>query len=52
MIKSSIITWIITVEQKDRLEKIAKEDDRTVSYMISKIVKGYLDSQKEFSRNE
>ncbi|MGX8126633.1 hypothetical protein ACWTV9_10255 [Clostridioides difficile] len=47
MIKNTTVTFRVTTEQKEQLEKIANEDDRKVSYLMQKLVEQFLDSQKE-----
>ncbi|MEG2246465.1 MAG: hypothetical protein RSC84_03355 [Peptostreptococcaceae bacterium] len=47
MIKDSNITFRVTTEQKEQLERIAKEDDRKVSYLMQKLVQAFLDGNKE-----
>ena len=47
-ISSNNVRVNITVakEEKEKLEKIAKEDKRSVSNLIAKIVKEYLENKK------
>lgn len=47
MIKDSNITFRVTTEQKEQLKRIAKEDDRKVSYLMQKLVQDFLESYKE-----
>lgn len=47
MIKESNITFRVTTEQKKQLERIAKEDDRKVSYLMQKLIQGFLEGHKE-----
>ena len=47
MIKESNITFRVTTEQKKQLERIAKEDDRKISYLMQKIIQGFLEGHKE-----
>lgn len=42
MKKSAYITFRTSAEIKEYLEKIAKEDDRTLSYIINKILEEYI----------
>ncbi|SCH68485.1 Uncharacterised protein [uncultured Clostridium sp.] len=46
MIKDSNITFRVTKEQKEQLERIAKKDDRNVSYIMQKLVQAFLEGQK------
>lgn len=45
MIKESNITFRVTTEQKKQLKRIAKEDDRRLSYIMQKIVQAFLEGQ-------
>lgn len=47
MIKDSNITFRVTREQKEQLERIAKADDRKISYLMQKLVKDFLEGYKE-----
>lgn len=47
MIKESNITFRVTTEQKEQLKRIAKEDDRRLSYIMQKIVQAFLEGGKE-----
>lgn len=47
MIKDSNITFRVTKEQKEQLERIAKKDDRKVSYLMQRMVQAFLEGQKE-----
>lgn len=42
MKKSCYVTFRTSEEVKTHLEKLAKEDDRTLSYIINKILEDYI----------
>lgn len=50
MKKSAYITFRTSEEVRSYLEKKAKEDDRTLSYLINKILSEYV--KKESASNE
>lgn len=47
MIKNTTITFRVTTEEKEKLEKIAKEDGRKLSYLMQKIVEQFLVGKSE-----
>lgn len=47
MIKTTTITFRVTKEQKEQLERIAKQDDRKISYLMQKLVQVFLEGHKE-----
>ena len=47
MKKSEYITFRTTEEIKSHLEKLAKEDDRTISYVINKILEEYIKKETQ-----
>lgn len=47
MIKDSNITFRVTKEQKEQLERIARLEDRKVSYLMQKLVQAFLEGKKE-----
>lgn len=47
MIKYSNITFRITKEQKEQLERIAKEDKGC--YLMQKVVQAFLEGQKDIN---
>ena len=50
--KSEMIGFKTTPEIKKALEEIAESEDRTVSYIVNKILKKYLEGRKEDGKTE
>lgn len=50
--KSAMIGFKTTPEVKEKLEEIAEKEDRSVSYIINKIISEYLTNEKEEKQNE
>lgn len=50
MKKSEYITFRTTIEIKEHLEKIATEEDRTISYVVNRILLNAINNKTEMPK--